>query len=237
MTEQSSFSTATTWSERFPTRAFSVSVADHIRALEESRSAFLVTKRIVDLLLGSVLLVFATPIILAAMLLIWFTDRGPALFVQERVGHRCQPFRMLKLRTMQIGSERDEEKLLRRRSGSIFLKIKDDPRVTPFGYLLRWSSIDELPQLINVLRGDMSLIGPRPLLLCDLRRFPQSEQLRRFAMKPGLTGLWQVSGRSRLSDAERMKLDLEYVDGWGLWRDTTILARTIPAVLSGRGAV
>jgi lipopolysaccharide/colanic/teichoic acid biosynthesis glycosyltransferase len=109
--------------------------------------------------------------------------------------------------------------------------------VTPFGRLLRWSSIDELPQLINVLRGDMSLIGPRPLLLCDLRRFPQSEQLRRFAMKPGLTGLWQVSGRNRLSDAERMKLDLEYVDGWGPWRDTTILVRTVSAVLSGRGAV
>jgi len=109
MTEQSSFSTATTWSERFPTRAFSVSVADHIRASEESQSAFLVTKRIVDLLLGSVLLVFATPIILAAMLLIWFTDRGPALFVQERVGHRCLPFRMLKLRTMQIGSDFPED--------------------------------------------------------------------------------------------------------------------------------
>jgi lipopolysaccharide/colanic/teichoic acid biosynthesis glycosyltransferase len=148
MIEQSSFSTATTWSERFPTRVFSVSVADHIRASEESRSAFLFTKRIVDLLLGSVLLVFATPIILAAMLLIWLTDRGPALF-----GHRCLPFRMLKLRTMQIGSERDEEKLLRRSSGSIFLKIKDDPRVTRFGRLLRWSSIDELPQLINDQRA------------------------------------------------------------------------------------
>ena len=108
--------------------------------------------------------------------------------------------------------------------------------MTRGGRLLRKTSIDELPQLVNVLRGDMSLVGPRPLLPSDFRKFPRSRQQRRFAVKPGMTGLWQVSGRSELDDGERIRLDAEYVDRWSLGLDLRILARTLPAVLSGRGA-
>ncbi len=178
----------------------------------------------------------AAPILLGAVLAIRLTSRGPALFVQERIGHRCRKFSMLKLRTMVEGAEREEERLAAARGGRIFFKVADDPRVTVVGRVLRRFSLDELPQLVNVLRGDMSLVGPRPLLLSDLRNFPVYRQRRRFSMRPGLTGLWQVSGRSLLSDEERMRLDDEYVRTWSLGRDLAILARTAPAVLSGRGA-
>ena len=195
-------------------------------------------KRSMDLLLGSLFLLLFAPVLLAAMLAVKATSPGPALFVQKRIGYRARRFRMLKLRTMRHGAEHLEEELARRqqRDGRVFLKLADDPRVTPLGRFLRKTSLDELPQLWNVLRGDMSLVGPRPLLLTDFRKFPKREQMRRFAMKPGITGLWQVSGRSRVSDAERIRLDLEYVDRWTPGLDLEILARTIPVVLSTEGA-
>jgi lipopolysaccharide/colanic/teichoic acid biosynthesis glycosyltransferase len=142
---------------------------------------------------------------------------------------------MYKLRTMIDGAERLEAKLARR-SRRTFLKIEKDPRTTRIGRWLRKYSLDELPQIINVLRGDMSLVGPRPLLLSDMEKLPRHQQLARFAMKPGLTGLWQVSGRSQCTDEERMTLDLEYVNTWSLWLDLKILARTIPAVIRAQGA-
>lgn len=200
------------------------------------RSLSLVLKRGLDVLLSLALLVLATPVLLAAWALIRVTSRGPALFVQTRIGHRLERFEMLKLRTMEEGAETREDELARDQRERTFFKLIDDPRVTRFGRLLRRFSIDELPQLINVLEGKMSLVGPRPLLVSDLRRFPQTRQLRRFAAKPGLTGLWQVSGRSLLSDEERMGLDLEYVERWSLWLDLRILIRTVPAVFLGRGA-
>ncbi|HEX5758952.1 MAG TPA: sugar transferase [Thermoanaerobaculia bacterium] len=195
-------------------------------------------KRGMDLVLGSLFLLLCSPVLLAAMLAVKLTSPGPALFVQRRIGYRGRKFRMLKLRTMRHGAEHFEEELARRqqRAGRVFLKLADDPRVTPLGRFLRRASIDELPQLWNVLRGDMSLVGPRPLLLTDFRKFPKREQMRRFAMKPGITGLWQVSGRSGVSDAERIRLDLEYVDRWTPGLDVAILARTIPVVLSTKGA-
>jgi len=192
-------------------------------------------KRALDVALASVLLILTGPVLLGAMALIRLTSRGPAIFRQSRVGYRCRTFPMLKLRTMVEGAAQHEEALAAKVEGTFF-KLEDDPRVTRLGRWLRRSSIDELPQLLNVLRGDMSLVGPRPLLLRDFRRYPKHAQMRRFSRRPGLTGLWQVSGRSETSDRERIRLDLEYVDHWSLRLDLKILSRTVPAVLSGRGA-
>jgi lipopolysaccharide/colanic/teichoic acid biosynthesis glycosyltransferase len=142
---------------------------------------------------------------------------------------------MLKFRSMAADAERLET-VLAAESGATFLKLQADPRTTRLGRWLRRYSLDELPQLVNVLRGDMSLVGPRPLLLTDLERFPRRHQERRFAMPPGMTGLWQVSGRSDLPDAERIRLDLAYVEHWSLALDLWLLARTLPVVVAGDGA-
>ncbi|HVS14496.1 MAG TPA: sugar transferase [Thermoanaerobaculia bacterium] len=201
-----------------------------------ARSRAFAIKRGLDVVLSLALLVLAAPVLLAAWALVRLTSPGPALFVQGRIGHHGERFDMLKLRTMEDGAETREEELAERRPGRTFFKLVDDPRITRVGRILRRWSIDELPQLMNVLEGTMSLVGPRPLLVSDFRRFPKSRQLRRFAVKPGLTGLWQISGRSLLSDEERMRLDLQYVERWSLWLDLKILVRTVPAVLLGRGA-
>jgi len=193
-------------------------------------------KRATDVVLSILLLGLLSPLLAAAMLLIKLTSHGPALFVQRRIGYRCAEFRMYKLRTMVNGADRLEDALASARGGT-FLKITDDPRTTRLGRVLRKSSIDELPQLYNVLRGDLSLVGPRPLLVCDLSNFPRHSQMRRFSIKPGITGLWQVSGRSALPDGERLRLDLDYVDRWSLGLDVMILARTIPVVITAKGAI
>ncbi len=192
-------------------------------------------KRAVDVVLAAIALALTAPLLLLAILAIRLESRGPAIFRQERAGWRGQPFRMLKLRTMVADASALEARLMRR--DRTFFKLSNDPRVTRVGRLLRRTSIDELPQLINVLRGEMSLVGPRPLLLTDLRNFPDSAHRVRFAMLPGITGLWQVSGRSSTTDAERLRLDRDYVQNWSLWLDLRILLKTLPAVVSSRGAV
>lgn len=201
------------------------------------RSFRMALKRALDIGLGGTLLVLSLPILLSAMLAVRISGRGSALFVQRRIGENCVPFRMWKLRTMVDGAEEEEAWLGLQQPERVFFKHPDDPRITPVGRFLRRSSLDELPQLFNVLRGEMSLVGPRPLLLSDFEKFPRGEQLARFSMKPGLTGLWQVSGRSLLDDRRRIRLDLEYVENWSLALDLRILARTLPAVMTGRGAV
>jgi lipopolysaccharide/colanic/teichoic acid biosynthesis glycosyltransferase len=188
------------------------------------------------LCLAAVLLVVLSPFVLLVMAVIRLTTPGPALFVQERIGYQGRVFRMHKLRTMIDGAERLEAKLARRQQNKTFFKMAGDPRITRIGRLLRKYSIDELPQLFDVLRGEMSLVGPRPLPLTDFEKFPKSEQLRRFAVKPGLSGLWQVDGRSLTSDRRRMELDLRYVDEWSLALDVVILVKTLPAVIAARGA-
>lgn len=193
-------------------------------------------KRVLDVAGAAALLLLTSPVLLGTMALVRLTSRGPAIFVQPRIGFGCREFPMLKLRTMVHGAEGREEELAAARPGRTFFKIPGDPRITPLGRWLRRHSIDELPQLVNVLRGEMSLVGPRPLLLSDFANYPKRAQMRRFSVKPGLTGLWQVSGRSDLDDAERIRLDLEYVDRWRLGLDLEILSRTLPAVLSGKGA-
>lgn len=206
-----------------------------VPSVPASRLPALAVKRGLDVMLALALLVLTAPILLAAVAAVRLTSRGPALFVQPRIGTKCRRFSMYKLRTMADGAEREEERLAAANGGKVFFKLDHDPRVTRVGRWLRRFSLDELPQLVNVLKGDMSLVGPRPPLLSDFRKFPRHHR-RCFSMKPGLTGLWQVSGRSLLSDEERFRLDAEYVDDWSLALDLRILARTLPVVLSGRGA-
>ncbi|HUG06695.1 MAG TPA: sugar transferase [Candidatus Limnocylindria bacterium] len=192
-------------------------------------------KRAIDVAASLALIVVFAPLILALIVLIKLTSPGPAIFVQRRIGFRCNEFGMYKFRTMIADAERLQKELAAG-TPSEFFKLQSDPRVTPLGRFLRRFSLDELPQLFNVLEGSMSLVGPRPLLLSDLGKFPLRGQMRRFSVRPGITGLWQVSGRSALSDKERMRLDREYVSHWSLWLDLRILARTVAAVFSGRGA-
>jgi lipopolysaccharide/colanic/teichoic acid biosynthesis glycosyltransferase len=158
-------------------------------------------------------------------------------FIQERVGLNKRRFRLYKFRTMVADAEerRREIEHLNEASGPVF-KIRNDPRCTPVGKFLRKTSIDELPQLFNVLKGDMSLVGPRPLPVRDYQGFDQDWQRRRFSVRPGITCLWQINGRSSTPFEKWMELDMEYIDRWSLGLDFKILAKTIPAVLKGAGA-
>jgi len=194
-------------------------------------------KRGFDLVLSVILLALLAPVFLVVAILIRWTSPGPAFFGQTRVGLNKRQFRMYKFRTMIADAEQIQDQLLNlnEMSGPVF-KIKDDPRVTPLGRVLRKTSIDELPQLFNVLKGDMSLVGPRAMSLRDYQLFDQDWQRRRFSVKPGITCLWQVNGRNSIPFEEWMELDMQYIDKWSLWLDLKILAQTLPAVLRGTGA-
>jgi exopolysaccharide biosynthesis polyprenyl glycosylphosphotransferase len=196
-----------------------------------------IIKRIIDLIGASVGLVLLAPLMIATAVAIKLTSPGPVFYAQIRHGRRRHCFRMFKFRTMVADADRMQASLEARNevAGPVF-KIKDDPRVTPLGRFLRRSSLDEFPQLVNVLKGEMSLVGPRPLPLRDVAHFDESWLLRRFSVMPGLTCLWQISGRSALGFDDWMALDLRYIDEWSLALDARILVKTIPAVLSGRGA-
>jgi len=194
-------------------------------------------KRGVDVV-GAVLgLVLAAPIMLAVAILLKLSSRGPIIFAQERCGLAGRRFRFFKFRTMIDGAEDHRASLshLNEMSGPVF-KIARDPRITRVGALLRKTSLDELPQLWNVLRGEMSLVGPRPPLPEEVARY-DARQFQRLGVVPGITGLWQVSGRSCINDFETwLELDLAYVRRWSLWLDFRILAKTIVVVISARGA-
>jgi len=197
----------------------------------------LLVKRALDLTVALVLLVLLAPLFAIVALLVKLTSPGPILFVQERVGLSKRPFRFLKFRTMVQDAERQQAALeeLNEASGPVF-KIRNDPRMTPIGSLLRRTSVDELPQLINVLRGDMSLVGPRPLPVRDYQAFDADWHRRRFSVRPGMTCLWQVEGRTSIPFDRWMELDMHYIDHWSLWLDLKLLVSTLPAVLSGKGA-
>jgi exopolysaccharide biosynthesis polyprenyl glycosylphosphotransferase len=197
----------------------------------------LVLKRVMDFAIALTLFVLLSPILLVTTLLITLTSLGPALFVQRRVGLHKREFSVYKFRTMVVGAEEKLREIehLNEVSGPVF-KINNDPRITPIGRFLRKTSIDELPQLINVLKGDMSLVGPRPLPIRDYKGFSEDWQRRRFSVRPGITCLWQISGRSSIPFDKWMELDLQYIDKWSLWLDLQILRRTISAVLKGTGA-
>jgi exopolysaccharide biosynthesis polyprenyl glycosylphosphotransferase len=194
-------------------------------------------KRIFDLVSAILLLLVVGPLLVLAAIAIKLDSEGPVLFVQERVGLNKRRFRMLKFRTMCRDAEASMKEIehLNEKTGPIF-KIRNDPRITRVGRWLRKTSVDELPQLVNVLLGDMSIVGPRPLSVRDAVRMEEAWQKRRFSVKPGITCLWQVSGRSNLSFEQWMQLDLEYIDRWSLGLDASILLRTIPAIMTARGA-
>jgi exopolysaccharide biosynthesis polyprenyl glycosylphosphotransferase len=209
-----------------------------IMRLEQRRRLLAVwLKRVIDIVGASVALVLTAPIMLLAALAVALTSRGPVLFTQERYGYNRRRFRMYKFRTMVPDAESMMPVLeeLNEAQGPLF-KIGRDPRITVVGRFLRRTSIDELPQLVNVLRGDMSLVGPRPLSLRDVYQLPEAELARRFSVPQGLTGMWQVQGRSQLDYRQWVSYDLKYVDQWSLLLDLKILLRTIPAVLRGDGA-
>jgi exopolysaccharide biosynthesis polyprenyl glycosylphosphotransferase len=196
-----------------------------------------VTKRTLDVLVSTVALALLAPLLMVIATAVKLSSPGPIFFGQDRVGYRKRHFRMLKFRTM----VKDAEKLLpgllaESDSEGPFFKMKADPRITAVGSILRRTSLDELPQLINVLKGDMSLVGPRPVPLVEADRFDRSTQRKRFSVKPGITGLWQISGRSSLSADERITLDLEYIRRWSLVLDLWVVGRTPLAVIRGMGA-
>jgi exopolysaccharide biosynthesis polyprenyl glycosylphosphotransferase len=197
----------------------------------------LLIKRAIDATAAAALLMLLAPLMALIALAIKLESRGPVFYVQERYGRGRRRFRMFKFRTMVPDAERLQASLESRNEadGPVF-KIAADPRITKLGRLLRRTSLDELPQFFNVLKGDMSLVGPRPLPVRDVARFTDAADMRRFSVRPGLTCLWQISGRSNLSFNDWMRLDLSYIDGWSLELDLLILARTLPAVLRGTGA-
>jgi exopolysaccharide biosynthesis polyprenyl glycosylphosphotransferase len=197
----------------------------------------IIIKRVMDLAGSAALLLALAPLFAVVALLIKCDSSGPIFFAQERVGYNKRRFKVLKFRTMVVEAEEQQHMLepLNEVEGPVF-KIKKDPRITRVGAFLRRFSIDELPQLVNVLKGHMSLVGPRPLPVRDVERIDIQWHKRRFSIKPGITCLWQVNGRSNIGFNEWVRMDLDYIDKWSLGLDLLILVKTIPAVLRGPGA-
>lgn len=199
-----------------------------------------ISKRIVDIVLSSSMLLAFLPLMLFIVLLIKVEERGPALFGHERVGYNGRRFRCLKFRSMAVNAKELLEAYLQdnpaaRREWELTQKLRDDPRITPLGRFLRKTSLDELPQLVNVLRGDMSLVGPRPIVQDEMARY--NEHITDYlCVRPGITGLWQVSGRSDVDYDRRVDLDIRYVRTWSLSGDISILLRTVLVVFSRSGS-
>jgi exopolysaccharide biosynthesis polyprenyl glycosylphosphotransferase len=197
-----------------------------------------VAKQILDFVGAAIFLTFGSPFFIGFALAVKLSSAGPIFFRQQRAGLNGRPFMMLKFRSMISNAEQRKHELerLNEMEGPVF-KVTNDPRVTPIGRFLRKWSIDEWPQMINVLRGEMSLVGPRPLPVDEVKRFDDVADRRRLSVKPGLTCLWQVSGRNTITSfKEWVRLDLQYIDNWSFWLDLQILAKTVPAVLRGTGA-
>ena len=194
-------------------------------------------KRAFDFCFAALALIGVSPILIAAAIAIKLTSKGPVLYHSERIGIDGKPFTMLKFRTMVDGADKQIDRLLPLNGspGGMLFKIRQDPRITRVGKLLRKFSIDELPQFINVVKQDMSVVGPRPPLMREVERY-DCDVRRRLLVKPGVTGLWQVSGRSDLSWKESVRLDLSYVDNWSMAGDLLIIAKTVRAVLARHGA-
>lgn len=191
-----------------------------------------IIKRLVDLVFSSILIIIFSPLMILIAILIKLTSKGPILFRQERVG-LAKNFTFYKFRSMRENAEMEHEKYIKK-YGNMF-KLANDPRVTPLGRILRKTSLDELPQFFNVLKGNMSLIGPRPPMPEEVEKYTKNQR-RRLGVKPGITGMWQVSGRSEVSFDEWVRLDAYYIENWSLWLDFQIFLKTIWVVIRGRGA-
>ena len=196
-----------------------------------------VFKRLMDVVLAVLALILGSPIFLLTAALVKLTSPGPIIFSQVRVGKYGRHFKFYKFRSMYIDAEARKAELLKlNESGDgVIFKMKRDPRITPVGRFIRKFSIDELPQLFNVILGDMSLVGPRPPLPAEVRTYSLEER-KRLNITPGITCLWQVSGRSELPFQKQMALDKEYIASRSAWKDFLILLRTVPAIISGKGA-
>ena len=200
--------------------------------MPRDRSAYLPIKRMMDLVLSIISLPIVLPVLLLASIAIRLDTRGPAFFIQERIGQHGRHFRLYKLRTMVANAEELKASVLDSRT--VHFKTLADPRITRVGRFLRKTSLDELPQLFNVIRGEMSLVGPRPTSLNLATYEPWHE--RRLDVRPGVTGLWQVRGRNAMTFDERVKLDLEYIDHLSLANDLKLLGLTVLVVVKGKGA-
>jgi exopolysaccharide biosynthesis polyprenyl glycosylphosphotransferase len=202
----------------------------------ESKPHQMALKRLFDIISSAVALWLLLPLFGVVMALIKLTSRGPIFFKQERVGQHGRAFHMLKFRSMVINAEELKAKLAEQneQTGPVF-KMKNDPRVTGIGRFIRKYSIDELPQLINVLRGDMSVVGPRPPVPREVEKY-EAWQRRRLSVRPGLTCIWQVSGRNQITFEQWMYLDMQYIDHWSLAQDFSLIFKTFPVVITGRGA-
>jgi len=193
-------------------------------------------KRMVDILLSSAVLLVLSPVLLLVIAAIKIDSRGPIFFTQQRMGKDGKVFLLYKFRSMITGAEDLFAKVVEEKGGDLIrFKAKDDPRITRVGKILRKLSIDEVPQLMNVLKGDMSLVGPRPPVPLEVERYSEWHR-KRLRVRPGITGLWQVSGRSELPFEDMVRLDIYYIENWSLWMDFRIILRTFPAVLFGSGA-
>ncbi len=194
-------------------------------------------KRFMDIVLAIIALLLGAPIFLATALLVKITSPGPIIFSQVRVGRFGRHFKFYKFRSMYIDAEARKAELLKHNESGdgVIFKMKHDPRITPVGRFIRKFSIDELPQLFNVILGDMSLVGPRPPLPSEVRTYTLEER-KRLNITPGITCLWQVSGRSELPFSQQIALDKEYIASQSAWKDFLILMKTIPAILTGKGA-
>ncbi len=194
-------------------------------------------KRTFDILISSILLILCSPMFLLIGILVKLEDGGPVVFAQRRVGQFGREFRMFKVRSMCLNAEEKLKELMARNQhkDGVTFKLKHDPRITRVGRWLRKFSLDELPQLYNVLIGDMSLVGPRPPVPSEVSKYSLAHR-RRLAIKPGITCIWQVSGRAEIDFSGQVQLDVDYIENLSFWMDVKILARTFPAVISGKGA-
>ena len=202
----------------------------------ESRLFYHICKRIMDVVCSAAVLAVLSPIFLAVAVAIKLEDKGPVIFTQNRTGKDGKVFRMYKFRSMYVDAEKRRSELLARNEadGPLF-KIADDPRVTKVGRFIRRTSIDELPQLVNILKGEMSIVGPRPLVTYEQNQCTEY-QAQRLLVKPGLTCIWQVSGRSDTSFDELIEMDLEYIRNQSLWLDIKLILKTVVVVFTHKGA-
>jgi exopolysaccharide biosynthesis polyprenyl glycosylphosphotransferase len=194
------------------------------------------TKRIFDVVIAGLLVIILSPLAIVVSMLIKITSKGSIFYIQERIGYNGRLFKCIKFRTMVENADELKKDLIQFNeiAGPVF-KIKKDPRITKIGRILRKTSIDELPQLINVIKGDMSLVGPRPPIPSEVNEYELRDR-RRLSIRPGITCIWQIEGRNSISFDQWMELDKQYIDNWSLWLDLKILAKTIPAVFKGSGA-
>ena len=197
-------------------------------------------KQIFDKVFAVFFIILTLPLFFLIAALVKLTSRGPVFYKQERLGYRGKPFRILKFRTMVVDAERVLEDYLRqnpqlREEYEKYFKLKKDPRITPLGRILRKTSLDELPQLFNILLGNMSVVGPRPIIQEEVVKYGENAG-KLFSVKPGLTGLWQVSGRADLTYDERVKLDMEYIERQNFFLDLFIILKTVPVIFKGHGA-